>query len=153
MIDQATPATVLVVDDDESSARFIVDVVRESTGAEAANTRDGSEALQMIRDRLRERGGPYRLVLLDLHGPRLDGLETLRAIRADPAAAAMPVVVFTSLDDPDDAFQAMARGANSYVVKPVDHEAFRSVVLRTVSYWLEIHRGLMDWNGPPGYAT
>lgn len=75
------------------------------------------------------------LLLLDLHMPRLDGLGTLRAIRANAATAQLPVVILTTSQAEEDRVRSYALGANAYIVKPVGFENF-TAALRTIhAFW------------------
>ncbi|MGZ6840219.1 MAG: response regulator, partial [Frankiaceae bacterium] len=69
-----------------------------------------------------------RLVLLDLRLPRVDGLDVLRALRADDRTRRLPVVVLTSSHAEIDVVRAYDLGANSYVTKPIQFNEFRGSV-------------------------
>lgn len=81
-----------------------------------------------------------RLVLLDLKMPGLDGIDVLRAIKADERTRRIPVVVMTSSQEERDVGQTYDLGANSYVVKPVDFSSVTDVVRQAGYYWLAINR-------------
>lgn len=106
--------------------------------------KDGEQALDYLF-----REGAYsgradglpRLVLLDLKMPRVDGIEVLRAMRADDRTRRIPVVVMTSSGQQQDIADAYGLGINSYLVKPVDFNAFAEVVREAGFYWLAINRG------------
>ena len=99
---------------------------------------DGAQALDWLR-----RQGAYAhrppaapaVILLDLKMPRVDGLETLRAIRADPALASLPVVILTSSREESDLVSSYQLGANAYVVKPVEFDSFISAVSQLGLFW------------------
>jgi two-component system response regulator len=78
-------------------------------------------------------------VLLDLQLPRLSGHEVLERIRKDPRTRLLPVVVLTSSREKEDLERCYALGANSYVRKPVEFEAFASVAQQLGTYWLEVN--------------
>ena len=75
------------------------------------------------------------LVLLDLKLPRIDGLEVLRRYREHEISKKIPVVVLTSSDDDTDVQTAYTRGANSYIVKPVNFDNFMEVATQIELYW------------------
>jgi CheY-like chemotaxis protein len=75
------------------------------------------------------------VVLLDLKMPRVDGLEVLRQIRADPLLGSVPVVILTSSREESDLVKGYQLGANAYVVKPVDFDAFISAVSQLGVFW------------------
>src|SRR4029453_5069274 len=78
-------------------------------------------------------------VLLDLQLPRLSGHEVLERIRKDPRTRLLPVVVLTSSREKEDLERCYALGANSYVRKPVDFDAFMRATRQLGSYWLEVN--------------
>jgi CheY-like chemotaxis protein len=78
-----------------------------------------------------------KVVFLDLKLPKLDGLEVLRQIRADKRTQLVPVVILTSSREDCDIVASYQLGANSYIVKPVDFDAFTETVTKTVWYWLK----------------
>ena len=88
-----------------------------------------------------------RLVLLDLKMPKFDGIEVLRAIRADKRTQRIPVVIMTSSEEEKDIAQSYDVGINSYVVKPVDFAAFAEVVQQAGFYWLAINRSPTPFKG------
>jgi two-component system, response regulator len=106
--------------------------------------RDGEEALDFIFAR-----GPFsgrssddipRLILLDLKLPKVDGLEVLKRIKADPATRAIPVVVLTSSREQRDIVESYDLGVNSYIVKPVEFEGFIRAVAELGMYWLLLNQ-------------
>ncbi len=82
---------------------------------------------------------PPVLVLLDLKLPRLDGLEVLRRIRADPRSHRVPVVILTSSREEQDIAAGYDLGVNSYIRKPVDFHKFADVIRQLGLYWLVIN--------------
>jgi two-component system response regulator len=81
-----------------------------------------------------------QVVLLDLKLPRVDGLEVLRRMRADPRTRHLPVVVLTSSLEERDMIESYDLGANSYVRKPVDFLEFVSAASQLGLYWLLLNR-------------
>lgn len=106
--------------------------------------RDGAEALDYFFRRGAYAGRSpdelVQLVLLDLKLPKVDGLEVLRALRADPRTRLLPVVVLTSSVEDRDLVSSYGLGANSYVRKPVDFTKFLEAVRQLGVYWLEINQ-------------
>lgn len=104
---------------------------------------DGEEALNFIFGRAayagRDPADPPALVLLDLKLPRVDGLEVLRQIRADPRTKLYPVVILTSSREECDVVNGYSLGANSYIRKPVDFNEFMSAVRDLGLYWLVLN--------------
>src|SRR5688572_4882360 len=92
---------------------------------------DGAQVLDFLRCRNGFAGREDILpavVLLDLKMPRVDGLETLRQIRADRRMSTMPTVILTSSREETDLVRGYQLGANAYVVKPVDFDRFIAAV-------------------------
>ena len=108
---------------------------------------DGEEALDYLyfrgRFKLRTNGNPA-VVLLDLKMPKVDGLEVLRAIKHDEQLRNIPVVMLTSSREEQDLVRSYNSGANAYVVKPVDFQAFVEAVKQIGTFWA-IHN-----QPPPG---
>ena len=128
---------ILHVEDDP----LTVELMRRALGRLPAPPRyevvsDGEQALT----RLGARPHPPGLLLLDLQLPRLGGLPLLAALRRSPATRGLPVVVFTTSQEPQDVAQAYALGANSYVLKPLEYEEFCATVQQLVDYWLHTNQ-------------
>src|SRR5205823_13849962 len=100
----------------------------------------GAEALDLFAGEgshpWREIGIVPRVILVDLKLPKVDGLEVLRRLKTDERTRALPVVVRTSSREEPDIAAAYRLGANSYMVKPVDFEAFARAVSEVGLYWL-----------------
>jgi CheY-like chemotaxis protein len=108
--DRPAVATVLVVDDQLDTGRLLVRML-ELAGYAATCVTDGASAIASVAARM------PAMVILDVTMPDLDGFDVLRAIRAAPASRAVPVVMFSALNDADSIIRASALGANEYVVK------------------------------------
>jgi CheY-like chemotaxis protein len=125
---------ILLVDDDEVD---VMTVKRAFTKANIANqlyvATDGIQALEMLRsDGI---AASRRLVLLDLNMPRMNGIELLREIRADPALRALTVVVLTTSNEDRDRVDAYRLNVAGFLVKPVTFHAFAEVMATLNKYW------------------
>lgn len=78
-------------------------------------------------------------VLLDLKLPKIDGLEVLRRLRADPRTNLVPVVILTSSKEERDVGSGYNLGANSYVCKPIEFDEFIDAVGRVGVYWMLVN--------------
>jgi CheY-like chemotaxis protein len=104
--------------------------------------RDGADALDYLYRRAqyadRDPGLPA-VVLLDLKMPKVDGLEVLRAVKADPMLRTVPVVVLTSSREEQDVVNSYDLGVNAYVVKPVEFQAFMDAVKVVGGFWAVVN--------------
>jgi len=102
--------------------------------------RDGGEALDWLHHEGADTpGGLPTVVLLDLHLPKIDGLEVLRRIRADARTSLVPVVILTSSDEPADLLLGYRLGANSFVRKPVAFGDLMEAARQIGRYWLGLN--------------
>jgi two-component system response regulator len=136
-------ALILFVDDKPFNADLFARVLRMyGYTNEIVKVGDGVEALDFLfaRDRHadREVGVKPRLILLDLNMPRMDGLETLRRLRADERTKLLPVVILTATDRPGDRAEAYRLGANGFVGK-ISDVPFPEMVKRIADYWLGLN--------------
>ena len=107
-----------------------------------AVVRDGAEALDYLyrRGKFQTRtGGDPVVVLLDNHMPKVNGLEVLKAMKADENLKSIPVVVLTSSRETPDLLQFYKHGVNAYVVKPVDFSDFITAVSQLGVFWAGIN--------------
>ena len=118
---QLEPMDVLLVDDDETMLEITANTL-ESLGASAEQARNGLEALGMIEHR-HLAGKDYNLILIDWKMPEIDGLETIRRIRAE-IDADIPIILMSSYDWSDIEDKAKEAGANGFINKPL----FRSTL-------------------------
>lgn len=79
------------------------------------------------------------LILLDLKLPKIDGLEVLKRLRADPRTACQPVAVLTTSNEEQDIIASYRLGVNSYIRKPVDFNQFSETVRQLGLYWLVLN--------------
>ena len=106
--------------------------------------RDGAEALDYLFARGayagRDPNETPQVVLLDLKLPKVDGLEVLRQLRADPRTRRLAVVILTSSGEEQDVLRGYDLGANSYIRKPVDFTQFVDAVRQLGLYWLVLNQ-------------
>ena len=114
-------ASVLVVDDSESSARFL-QALLELDGHVVRTASDGVTALRLVRVE------PPDLILMDAMMPIMDGFETCRALKEDLDTRPIPVVLCTALDDTSSRRRGIEAGAAAVISKPVNASEFRALV-------------------------
>jgi two-component system response regulator len=107
---------------------------------------DGEEALRLLMPD--DATPPLRpsLVLLDVKLPKIDGMEVLRRVRADPRTCALPIVVLTTSNEERDIVESYRLGANSYVRKPVIFTDFLSAAKVLGVYWLLVNEPAPGWS-------
>ena len=135
---------ILLVEDNPQDAELIIRAIRRQNIANPMITlEDGAEALDFIfcRGEYRDRDGAQhpKVILLDLKLPKIDGLQVLEAIKRNEATRNIPVVVVTSSREDPDIRTAYGLGANSYVVKPVEADAFIDAMAQLGLYWLLVN--------------
>jgi two-component system, response regulator len=133
--------SILLVEDnpdDEMLTRLALEENRLANEIIVAH--DGVEALDYLFGRGtyagRDLSDMPQVVLLDLKLPKLNGLDVLRALRADDRTKYLPVVILTSSNEEKDLLAGYSVGANSYVRKPVDFFQFNEAVKHLGLYWL-----------------
>ena len=110
-----TPASILVVDDDEA-VRLLLTRRLEKSGFRVITAADGAEAIELLNTEAID------LVLLDTMMPNVNGHEVLKSVRRKHASTPLPIIMITALETGPDVIEALRLGANDYVTKPVDFE-------------------------------
>ncbi len=141
---------ILLAEDNPNDVELTLSALHSLNLAnEVVVVNDGASVMDFLcrRNAFASRTSPQPAVLLlDLKMPRMDGLETLRAIRADPELRLVPVVILTSSREETDLVKGYRLGANGYVVKPVDFDQFIAAVSQLGVYWALV-------NESPGPAS
>ena len=139
-----TAKIILLVEDNQDDEELALMAFKKGQVAnEVVVARDGVEALNYLFGTGPHEGRDVcvlpQLMLLDLKLPKVDGLEVLRRVRADPRTKRLPVVILTSSREEEDLIQGYDLGANSYVRKPVDFTQFVDAVRQLQVYWLVLN--------------
>jgi len=136
--------TILLVEDNPSD----IDLTKRAFGREHINNEivvaeDGQEALEYLfatgKYAGRDSNDQPVLVLLDLKLPKIEGLEVLRQIRANPLTHRQLVIILTSSKEEQDLATSYDLGVNSYIRKPVDFNQFAEAIKMLGLYWLVIN--------------
>jgi two-component system response regulator len=152
-MNQLGAVDILLVEDNPRDAELAVRALKKGNLANRLFVvEDGAEALDFIFGRgqhaQRDVTHSPKVILLDLKLPKVNGFEVLRAIKADERTRAIPVVIVTSSGEDPDIQAAYELGANSYVVKPVEFDAFQEVMSQMGLYWLLINQVTQVFSTP-----
>jgi two-component system, response regulator len=135
---------ILLVDDNSSDVELTLRELRKHKLANRIHVaEDGEEALDFLFHRAKYKGLSLierpKVILLDLKLPKVDGLEVLKAIRADERTRSIPVVILTSSKEQQDLIKGYRLGVNAFIQKPVDFEQFRKVIRDIGMFWLVVN--------------
>jgi two-component system response regulator len=136
--------SVLLVEDNEDDVQLTLRAFKKHNLANDIHVaHDGREALDFLfclgKHTARDPADMPQVVLLDLKLPKIDGLEVLRQLRANPRTRLLPVVVLTSSNEERDMVESYRLGANSYVRKPVDFQQFSTAAHQLGLYWVVLN--------------
>jgi CheY-like chemotaxis protein len=137
-----TPSLLIVEDSNEDFEVMQRFLQRSPVSIAIQRCVNGDQALAFL-----SRTGSYvdresaprpSLIVLDLNLPGTDGREVLRQIKQDSRLKTIPVVVFTTSNNPKDIEDCYRYGANSYIVKPIDFAQLKRDVQALLEYWFEV---------------
>ncbi|MBP6633017.1 MAG: response regulator [Kofleriaceae bacterium] len=111
----------LVIDDSLVMRKMIGKILKQ-VGYEPTDAKNGEDGLAVLA------AGGVDLCMVDWNMPVMDGLAFIKAVRADPRHAGLPVVMVTSEAEAERAAEAMAAGATAYIVKPFDADTVRGTL-------------------------
>ncbi len=144
MNEKAKPIHYLLVEDNDAHAALVErNMQRYQQDACIERVADGAEALAYLN-----REGAYQnrqapdVILLDLKLPKIDGIEVLERVKSEDRLRTIPVVMLTTSDEQKDRLGAYRQHVNSYVVKPMEFDAFRQMIHDLGNYW-------STWNARP----
>lgn len=123
---------ILVAEDDEGHAGLIKrNLARAGVVNELLTFKNGQEILDFLFQRgdgpHRQSGSAY-VLLLDIRMPKVDGIQVLEQVKADPELRKLPVVMITTTDDPREVEHCHALGCSNYIAKPIDYEKFTNAI-------------------------
>lgn len=141
---------LLVVEDSDEDFEVLQILMEEMNVSQPIyRCKTGDKALDLLYDKTSSssQSSPIRpaVILLDLNLPGIDGREVLEQLKQDEAFRTIPVIVFTTSEDPKDIKFCYQKGANGYFIKPVSPEKLERHVQAFVSYWLEVNT-LPEWD-------
>ncbi|MFM2048522.1 MAG: hypothetical protein RI955_1070 [Bacteroidota bacterium] len=139
-----TAVEILLVEDNLNDSEMTIRALRKNNLANSIlHLKDGAEALEYIfgkEGNLTENIHHLKVILLDLKMPKVDGIEVLQKLKANEHTKKIPVVMLTSSKEDPDIQTCYSLGANSYVVKPVEFNAFIKAVSELGLYWLLLNQ-------------
>jgi CheY-like chemotaxis protein len=144
---------ILLIDDNPRDRELALDALqRYHVANDIVTLRDGAEALDYLYRRgefaARPEGNPS-VILLDLKMPKVDGLEVLRKIKADPLLKIIPVVMMTSSREEQDLIASYQTGVNAYVVKPLRFHEFVEAIKALGAFWMVVNELPAEDPRPP----
>ncbi|MHB8636334.1 MAG: response regulator [Fimbriimonadaceae bacterium] len=136
---------IMLIEDNVDDERLTLRALRRNNIMnEVVVACDGQQAIDYLFGSGSQEGratkGLPAVIVLDLHLPKMSGLEVLRRIRASEETKRIPVVVLTNSEDETQVEAAYAAGANSYIRKPTDPSEYSEMVLQLAMYWLLLNR-------------
>ena len=136
---------ILLVEDNINDAELTIRALKKVNLANSlVHVKDGEEALDFIfaKGKFADRQITNRpkVILLDIKMPKVDGIEVLKQIKADAITKTIPVVIMTSSREEQDIITSYKLGVNSYIVKPVNFDAFAKAICDLGFYWLIINQ-------------
>ena len=135
--------TILLVEDDRDQVALAMRALRThgivAEVDEVVVARSGEEAIEHLLGEGHRAGIMPEFVLLDVHLPRMDGLEVLKRLRDDERTHLLPVILFSSSNEHTDVVKGYELGANSYVTKPANFERFSEAMRYMGWYWLNFN--------------
>lgn len=134
------PLNVLLVEDSPGDVRLTQEAFREANGDIRLHVAsDGVEAMAFLRCEGALNHAPRPdIILLDLNLPKMDGREVLALIKEDPSLKLIPTVILTTSEAEADVVKSYQLQANCYLNKPVQLEAFESLVKSINDFWLKM---------------
>ena len=140
---------ILLVEDSPDDQELIrMALETEHIANEIVTLNDGEQALDYLFCRGayvgRDIADTPLVILLDIKMPKVNGLEVLQQLRADPRTSLIPVVMLTSSNEEQDILTSYENRVNSYVRKPVDFQQFTEVVKQLQFYWVILNEAPPD---------
>lgn len=136
--------TVLLAEDNPRDAELTLEALKENNLAnEITWVRDGEEVIDFLLKQgkyTNRKPGLPAVIILDLKMPKMDGIETLAAIRTNEKLKSIPIVMLTSSRQEEDLVRSYHYGVNAYVVKPVDLTDFMDAIKQLGMFWVVVNQ-------------
>lgn len=133
---------ILIVEDNPDDEELILMAFRKNEiNTEIVIMRDGAEALDFLFRKGKFQNEPFNglpsLIILDLKIPKVDGSEVLHYIKSDQLTVNIPVIILSSSGEKNDIHNSYKSGANSYLIKPIDFNEFKTLVYCINKFWID----------------
>lgn len=138
---------LLVEDNDDDVALLKRALKKHGMYNEIMIARNGVQALEYLFDQENKGSLMPSLVILDLKLPKLNGLEVLKAIRANNFTRGLPIIILTTSTEQEDIIESYNLGANSYIRKPVEFDKFLEAVGQLGLYWMTLNETNPKYHG------
>ncbi len=132
---------IILIADDDADDRFLVKAAFDDTGYNDTLlfVENGVEVMEEMNQRLTHGNTLPHLILLDLNMPKKDGREVLRELKQHLLLKKIPVVIFSTTNNPQEIARCYDLGANSYITKPNSFEQLINILSSVRQYWLQIN--------------
>jgi DNA-binding response OmpR family regulator len=131
----SSKADILYIEDNEDYIDFVKRALKKvDSNITISTAADGKTALSTVSNASSNVG--YRLILLDIHLPGINGIELVQKIREQKALAYTPIIMLSTSDNPKDIEACYQRGANAYLVKPVGIQPLVNTLKSICDFWL-----------------
>ena len=148
MLRDSNSGKILLVEDNDDDVTLMKRAFKKSQMPnEMIIARNGVAALDLLFGMNGKERVVPTFVILDLKLPKLNGLDVLRAIRANEFTKSMPVIVLTTSSEQEDIIHSYDLGANSYIRKPVEFDRFLEVISSLNHYWITLNEHNPKYNG------
>lgn len=132
---------ILYVEDNEDYIDFVKRAVKKNNiPIKVSSVTDGQKAVEYLNNN-DAAVKKANLILLDIHLPGIDGIEVLKKLRKDEHMSLVPVIMFSTSDNPADVKKCYQYGANAYVVKPMGMEQLSSSLSSIYNFWINHNYG------------
>jgi len=127
------------VEDNEDYVNFVGRAVKKiNSNISYQYVTDGKDAFEYFQSNV-STGGPARVILLDINLPGMNGIDLLKKIRSINELKYIPVIMFSTSDNPDDIKKSYDNGANAYLVKPSGLTPLTETLQKVCDFWLSIN--------------
>lgn len=129
---------LLYVEDNEDYVNFVGRAVKKiDQNINYKYVTDGKAAFEYFQNNTGI--NPAKVILLDINLPGMDGIELLKKIRTMPQLKYLPVIIFSTSENPDDIKASYENGANAYIVKPVGMNSLNEALKKICEFWLSLN--------------